>query len=143
MSAPRWVAACALVAGLVVAAGARPQTAAPPPATGPAWKPIFQNKQLAYYVDASRAQPSGPFELTLLEQFTLPRVIDGAQVWSLVSRIKIRCDQKEIATLDITLHALKMGAGPAIASQPIGEALHEPQPGSLGAIVWSAACAKP
>jgi hypothetical protein len=131
---------------------ARAQTTAPPPppssspaaasAAAPAWKQIYENSQTLFYVDAGSVQQTGQYNVAALLEYKIPRVIGGVQVWSAISRMKISCDEKRMATVDNTLYALRMGTGKVVISQTTGDLWHPPQPGSLGEIIWNAVCEK-
>lgn len=114
--------------------GAGPPPAPPSPTVGPTapWKTIFENSQAIYYLDASGLKSVGQYDVTALVEYKVPQVIDGSQVWSVVTRMKLSCDQKQLVTIDNTLRALKMGAGPVVQDLPANDNWHEPQPGSLG-----------
>jgi hypothetical protein len=116
---------------------------AQPSAPQPAWKQIYESPQSVYYVDSSAVQPTGRSGVVVLLQYKIAQVIDGVQVWSALSHMQISCDEKQLITIDNILYAAKMGAGRAVASQPVGDTWHAPQPGSLGGLVWTAACGKP
>ena len=123
-----------------------PSPSAPPAPTAnpaPVWKPIYQNSQKAYYLDASNVSESGQSIVASLLEFKIPQVVNGDQVWSIVTRMKLSCQQRQIITMDNTLYALQMGGGPVVESQAVSDTWHVPQPGSLGDLIWSTACAKP
>lgn len=107
---------------------------------GPAWKQIYEDGQSVYYVSTGGAPQPGEAEIESLIAFKVPQVVAGAQAWSMVSRMKLRCDQGQMLTVDNTFHAAKMGAGPLIQSQDAADTWHAPQPGSLGELVWNAVC---
>jgi hypothetical protein len=142
--------AAVVLAGLLcVAVPAVPAAAiaAPPPSSSsaaasaaPGWKQIYEDGQTVYYISAAAAPPSGQFEVETLLNFKIPQVIGGAQVWSVVSHMKASCDQKRLMTIDNTYFALRMGAGAVVQSQPASDTWHQPEPGSLGELVWSVAC---
>jgi len=135
-----------LLAGLACLAAAPgfSQTggAPPPPAAGPAWKQVYEDSQTVYYVDAANVPRIGQAEVQTLMAFKAPEVFDGVQVWSILSRMKLSCDQREMMTLDNTFHALPMGGGRVVQSQPSSDNWHSPKPGSLGELVWNSACGK-
>ena len=140
-----------LLAGLLCVAAprapAQPISASPPPSpaaagAAPAWKPIYENSQTIYYVGAADVPQTGQSDVETLMEFRIPQVVDGDQVWSIVSHMKLSCDQQRMITLDNTLYALRMGAGPVVESQPANDQWHQPEAGTLGALVWSAACGK-
>jgi hypothetical protein len=133
----RWASAAALI--LCVAPLARAQA----PAAAPAWKQIYDDSQTTYYVDAGTLPKAGASNVTTLLEFKIPQVIGGAQVWSIVTRMKVECGQNQMVTSDNTLYASKMGGGPAVESQPANDTWHAPLPGTLGGLVWGAACPKP
>jgi hypothetical protein len=142
-----------LLAGLSCVAGfahAQATASAPPDSSGspaasaaaPSWKPIFENSQTIYYIDAGAVRETGQYDMSALLEYKIPRVIDGAQVWSIISRMKVSCDEKQMATIDNTLYALRMGSGKVILSQNASDLWHPPQPNSLGEMLWNAACVK-
>jgi hypothetical protein len=144
-------AAVVLACLLCVAAPAvRAQAiASPPPSPGhaaasqaPGWRQIYEDGQTIYYISAATAPTSGQFDVEALLNFKVPQVIGGIQVWSVVSHMKSNCDQQRMMTIDNTYYALRMGAGPVVQLQPAGDTWHQPEPGSLGELVWSVACAK-
>jgi hypothetical protein len=137
-------AAVALACCGAVAARAQPASSPAASAAGasPAWKQIFENGQVVYYVAAGEVRATGQSNLSTLLEYKVPQVMGGAQVWSIVTHMQVRCDQGQMVTTDNTLYALKMGAGPAIESQPANDTWHAPQAGSIGGLVWSAACGK-
>jgi hypothetical protein len=106
------------------------------------WKQIYEDGQTDYYVSAASPAQAGEAETESLMEFKIPQVVDGAQVWSVVSRMKLNCDQKQLVTLDSTSHALRMGAGPVIQAQAAGDTWHQPEAGSLGELILSTACVK-
>jgi hypothetical protein len=110
--------------------------------SAPNWKVIYQDNQTAYYVDAGGAPKSGEAATASLIEYKVAQVVGGAQVWSIVSHMKVDCDQREIMTIDNTYYASKMGTGPVIQSQPSSDNWHAPQPDSLGGLIWNAACGK-
>jgi hypothetical protein len=127
---------------LAPAAGAQPSSPAVADSAA-AWKMIYQDNQTIYYIDTTDTQRSGQSTIRSLIQYRIPRVVNSAQVWSVVSHMKLDCDQKQIVTIDNILYALKMGAGPVVQSQASNDTWHQPQPDSLGGLIWSAACGKP
>lgn len=146
----RLMTTAAAVLLCIVPTGAHAQAVAPSPATGagpaaaaPAWKSIYQNSQKIYYLDASNVPESGQSTVQSLLEFRIPQVVNGDQVWSIISRMKLSCSQRQIITVDNTLYAQKMGTGPVIRSQALSDTWHVPQPGSLGELIWSSACGKP
>jgi surface-adhesin protein E len=115
----------------------------PPAASEPAgWKQIYETGQTVYYVDAARAGLGSERDVETLLAFKVPQVVDGAQAWSMVSRMRLNCDSDQVATIDNTFYALPMGAGRAVQTQPADNEWHEPDPGSLGELVWSTSCGK-
>lgn len=132
-------AAPAVRAQSVAAAAAAPVGAASASAA-PAWKQVYENGQVVYYVDAGGLPKSGDEKVASLLEYKVPQVIGGAQVWSIVSHMRLRCDAQQMVTTDNTLYARKMGGGPAIESQPANDSWHAPQPDSLGGLVWREAC---
>jgi hypothetical protein len=136
--------AAALIVALAPAA--RGQTASPaaaPAGTAPTWKQIYENSQTVYYVDVSAVHATGVSNVASLQAYKIAQVVGGAQVWSIVSHMQLRCDAGEMLTVDNTLYAAKMGSGPVVEAQPAGDAWHKPQAGSLGGLIWSAACGQP
>lgn len=103
---------------------------------------MYENSQTIYYVSAANIPQTGQSNLQTLLQFKIPQVVDGAQVWSIVSNIRLSCDQKQMVTLDTTLHSLRMGAGEAVQSQASADSWHAPEPGTLGEMIWNTACGK-
>lgn len=145
--------AAILLAGLlgVVAAIARAEpiaspSSASPGATAPGraagWKQIYEDSQTIYYVGATSPAQTGEFDTASLLEFKIPQVVGSAQVWSVVSRMKLNCEQKQVVTVDNTSYALPMGTGKVVQSQDAGDSWHQPEPGSLGELIWSTACAK-
>ena len=125
------------------AVAAQPPTVAPVTVSGVvSWKQIYQNSQATYYVGATNLPQSGESETQTLLDFRIPQVVGGAQVWSVVSRMKLKCGQQQVVTVDNTLYALQMGAGKAIQSQDANDSWHEPESGSLGELIFSTACGK-
>jgi len=120
------------------AAGAAP-IASPSP---PSWKQIFEDGQTIYYVAATSPGQTGESDTASLLEFKVPQVVGGAQVWSVVSHMKLNCEQKQVVTLDNTSYAQQMGTGRVIQSQGTGDAWHVPEPGSLGELIWNTACGK-
>ncbi|HWF76946.1 MAG TPA: surface-adhesin E family protein [Caulobacteraceae bacterium] len=110
--------------------------------TAPAWKQLYDDSQTSYYVDADTLPKSGPSDVTTMLEYKIPQVIGGAQVWSIVTHMRVNCDGNQMVTRDNTLYASKMGAGPVVQSQPANDNWHAPLPGTLGGLVWGAACPK-
>jgi len=139
-------AAARLLAGLLcvgVPAIASPAIPSAPAANAaPGWRQIYADSQTIYYVGAADVAPTGQSDIETLLEFTVPQVVNGAQVWSIVSHMKLSCDQRRMFTVDNTLYALRMGAGPVVQLQPANDAWHQPQPGSLGELIWSTACGR-
>jgi hypothetical protein len=137
----------ALAVGLFSASLA---SAAPPPPSSSAgvashagsWKQIYEDSQTIYYVSAAGAGQTGESDTQSLLEFKVPQVVGGVQVWSMVSRMKLSCDKNQVVTVDNTSYALPMGAGTVIQSQGANDTWHHPEPGSLGGLIWSTACAK-
>jgi hypothetical protein len=145
------VKACAviLVASLLSAPLARAEPAASPPSPSStaatasrAWKQIYEDNQTVYYVSATGLAQTGESDTESLLEFKVPQVVGGVQVWSMVSRMKLNCDQNEVVTVDNTSYARPMGTGTVIQSQSANDAWHHPEAGSLGGLIWSTACAK-
>ena len=128
-----------LVAGALSVA---PIAAAQAGGPAPSWKLVYQDAQTAYYVDAAPGPKSGEFPTASLIQYKVAQVVGASQVWSMVSHMKVDCDQREIMTIDNTLYASKMGTGPIVQSQLSSDNWHTPQPDSLGGLIWNAACGK-
>jgi hypothetical protein len=123
--------------------------AAPPPAAAAAagkgsaaWKRVFQDREATYYVDASVQASAGPADARSLVNFKIAQVIDGSQVWSVVAHLRLNCGQDQMITIDNTLYALQMGAGPVVETQTASERWHTPQPGTLGGVIWNSVCGK-
>jgi hypothetical protein len=127
-------------------AGAGPALAAPAPSAPAAapsgWKQVYEDSQTIYYVGAAGAAAAGEGDAEALLAFKVPQVIDGVQVWSIVSRLKLDCPQRRVVTLDNTLYALPMATGKVIQVQDAHDDWHTPQAGSLGELVWSAGCGR-
>jgi hypothetical protein len=143
------VCAAVLVAGLLCVAvpmACAGTIASPPPSNtsaasgGPVWKQIYENGQTIYYVDAAHIPLTSQSDVEALLEFKIPQVANGAQVWSVVSRMTLSCDQKRMITVDNTLYAQRMGAGRVVQSQAANDTWHQPEPGSLGELIWSTAC---
>jgi hypothetical protein len=145
--------AVVLVAGIFSAATSlvRAEPIASPPsaasstatATRPvAWKQIYEDSQTIYYVSATSPAQMGESDTESLLEFKIPQVVGSSQVWSVVSRMKLNCDQRQVVTIDNTSYALQMGTGTVIQSQGANDTWHQPEPGSLGELVWSTACGK-
>jgi hypothetical protein len=112
------------------------------PSRTPAWKQIFENNQTVYYVSAADVVQTGESNAESLMEFKIPQVVGSAQVWSVVSHMKLNCDQKQVVTIDNTFYARRMGTGTVIQSQNVNDNWHQPEPGSLGELIWSTACGK-
>jgi hypothetical protein len=142
------VCAAVLLAGLLCAAVpiacagtiASPPPSSTSPASGGPWKQIYENGQTIYYVGAAYIPQTGQSDVEALLEFKIPQVVGGAQVWSVVSRMTLSCDQKRMITVDNTLYAHRMGAGRVVQSQAANDTWHQPEPGSLGELIWSTAC---
>ena len=141
-----WVTAAALMLSPAPAAHAQ-RVAAPPAPSAPqaagaaiAWKQLYDDGQTTYYVDAAGLPSTGASDVTSLLEYKVPQVIGGSQVWSIVTHMKVRCDENRMVTSDNTLFASKMGTGPVIEAQPANDSWHAPIPGTLGGLVWGAAC---
>jgi hypothetical protein len=134
-----WIGAATLLLCAAPAAHAQ----APAAVAAPTWKQLYDDSQTIYYVDAATLPKTGPSNVTTLLQYKIPQVIGGAQVWSIVTRMKVNCDQNQMVTIDNTLYAARMAGGPVVQSQPANDNWHAPLPGTLGGLVWSAACPKP
>jgi hypothetical protein len=136
----------ALVLVGVVSAAA--QTAAASPPSGPAanaaapWKQVYETNQTIYYVGAASAAPTGELDVETLLEFKVPQVVDGAQVWSMVSRMQLNCGSQQVMTIDNAFYALPMAAGRTVRTQAATDGWHQPDPGSLGELVWSTSCGK-
>jgi hypothetical protein len=132
--------AITLVALLALgAAGASPATAS---ADAPAWRLIFETSQTIYYVGAANVGPTGETDIETLQEFKVPQVFGGDQIWSVVSRYELNCGEDRIVTLDNSYYPRRMGAGAAIQALNANDAWHTPEPGSLGELVWNTACRK-
>jgi hypothetical protein len=68
--------------------------------------------------------------------------MDGIQIWSIVSHMKLKCGEARMATMDSTPHVLPMGGGRAVPMQVGQDSWHSPQPGSLGELIWNSVCTK-
>jgi len=146
------VKACSvvLVVGLFSASLARAEPTASPPSSSAAgaasgsvsWKQIYEDGQTVYYVRANGLAQTGESDTQSLLEFKVPQVVGGVQVWSMVSRMKLNCEQNQVITIDNTSYALQMGTGTVIQSQAANDTWHQPEPGSLGGLIWSNACAK-
>jgi hypothetical protein len=132
-----WSAAPIARAGTIASP---PPPSSGPPSGAPAWKQIYENGQTVYYVGAADIPQTGRSDIEALLAFKVPQVVDGAQVWSVVSHMTLSCDQKQMITVDNTLHALRMGAGKVVQTQAANDTWHQPEPGSLGELIWSTAC---
>ena len=143
-----------LLCAAAATAHAQPIASSPPAApvasdvaASPTWRSIYENSQKIYYLGAANASgnasDSGQIIVESLLEFKIPQVVNGDQVWSIVTRMKLNCERKQILTTGNTLYALKMGTGPVVQSQAVSDTWHQPQPGSLGGLIWSTACAKP
>ena len=138
----------ALLVGIAgVAAQALALGAAAAPAAGPAppagaWKQVFETNQTVYYVGAASAAPGAEHDIATLLEFKVPQVVDGAQAWSMVSRMKVNCDAGQVMTVENIVYALPMGAGPAVQTQASDDAWHQPDPGSLGELVLDTGCGR-
>jgi hypothetical protein len=138
------VRAVAVLAAFALAAPAALADApAQTPGAAPAWRQVYENGQTRYFVDQASAPTTDPADMQVLLQFKAPQVVDGDQVWSVISNMRISCGQKRLLTQANQLHALKMGTGPVVQTQAVHDVWHQPQPGSLGETIWSAICAKP
>jgi len=139
----------ALLIGFLWAVAPTLAVASPPPAASPsaggggsAWKQIYEDSQTVYYIGAASPPQTGRSEVQTLQEFKIPQVVNGAQVWSIVSRMQLSCDQRQMITVDDTLYALRMGAGPVVQLRAANDGWHQPEPGTLGGLVWSTACGK-
>jgi hypothetical protein len=141
----------ALVAWIVGVAAAAPGAAAiaAPAAPSPAgatattnWKQIFETNQTTYYVSAATPAPTGDSNVDTLLEFKVPQVVDSAQVWSMVTRMQVNCSSQQVMTVENTFYALPMGGGKAIQTQATSDNWHEPDPGSLGELVFNTRCGK-
>lgn len=143
------MAAAALMLTLAASAYAQgiaaPSASPAPQSAGaaPAWKQLYDDNQTAFYVDPTGLPKTGAADVTSLLQYKVAQVIGGNQVWSIVTHMKVKCDENQVLTTDNTLYALKMGTGPVVEAQPANDSWHTPIAGSLGGLVWKAACAKP
>lgn len=133
------VAALAL-GGATMAAQAAPDPAAAIAAVG--WKQIYETNQTTYYVSSATAATSGDLNVETLMQFKVPQVVDGAQVWSMMSRMQVNCQSQQLMTVENTFYAMPMGGGKAIRTQAASDNWHNPDPDSLGELVWNTSCGK-
>jgi len=136
-------AAAVILTGIAAPAAAQVVAAAPAASATPAWRKVFENGQVVYYVGAGDLPKSGDGQIETLLEYKVPQVIGGAQVWSIVSHMRLRCDAQQMVTTDNTLYARPMGGGPVVETQPANDSWHQPQQGSLGGLVWRVACGKP
>jgi hypothetical protein len=144
------VRAAVILAGLLCAAvpTVRAEAVAPPPSShvaaggAPAWKQIYEDGQTIYFVAAASVQQTGESDIESLLEFKVPQVVDGVQVASVVSRMKLSCDQRRMVTIDNTLYAQPMGAGRIVQAQASNDTWHAPEPGSLGDLIWGVACGR-
>jgi hypothetical protein len=127
-----------VVRAVPVAAPSSPPSGAPTPV----WKQIYEDSQTIYYVGATSLAQTGEADTASLLEYKIPQVVGSAQVWSVVSRMKLNCGERQIITVDNTSYALQMGTGTAVQSQDANDAWHTPEPGSLGELIWSTACGK-
>jgi surface-adhesin protein E len=134
--------------GVAAAALAAPASAAPAPSPGAAasgtadWKLIYQTDQTTYYLNAAGSAPTGDFNVQTLLEFKVPQVVDGAQVWSMVTHMQVNCRSQQLMTSENTFYASQMGSGKAIQTQAASDNWHDPDPGSLGELVLSTSCGK-
>jgi hypothetical protein len=140
--------AAAILAGLLCAAvpTVRAEPVAPPShaagSAAPAWKQIYEDGQTTYFIAAANAQQTGESEVESLLEFKVPQVVGGVQVASVVSHMKLSCDQRRMVTVDNTLYAQPMGAGRVVQVQASDDTWHSPEPGSLGDLIWGVACGR-
>jgi hypothetical protein len=132
-----------LAAALLLCAAPQARAQAPAAGAAPGWKQLYEDGQTVFYVDPSNLPAAGPANVTALLEYKVPEVINGSQVWSILTHMQVHCGENRMVTIDNTLYALKMGAGPVVQSQPSNDSWHAPQPGTLGSLVWGAACTKP
>jgi len=133
----------AAVAVCLAAPTANAQTTTPAPASPtPAWRQIFENAQTIYYLSAANAPPTGEAEVETLQQFKVPQVFGGDQIWSIVSHYRLDCGQDRIVTLDNAYYPHRMGEGSPIQSLNPNDTWHAPEPGTLGELIWNTACGK-
>jgi opacity protein-like surface antigen len=132
---------CAAASIAPLAATASPASAAAGDGAA-AWKQVFETGQTIYYVSAADPPRAGEAAIETLLEFKVPQVVAGAQAWSMVSHMKLDCDGQRVMTTDNTFYALPMGAGAAVRTEAANDLWHEPEPGSLGELVWSVGCRK-
>ena len=125
-----------------IASLSTPSLSAAAPGRTTTWKQIYEDGQTIYYVSAAHPTQGAESETESLLEFKVPQVVNSAQVWSVVSHMKLNCDAKQVVTIDNLSYAQKMGAGTVIQSQDANDTWHEPEPGSLGELIWNTACAK-
>jgi hypothetical protein len=125
----------------VMAPAAHAEPPQPPPASSDAWKQIYEDSQTVYYVSAATTAADVTATQSLLE-FKVPQVVGSAQAWSVVSRMRLNCDTRQVVTVDNTTYAHKMGTGTVVQSQGANDSWHQPEPGSLGELIWSTVCGK-
>ena len=137
-------AAVALGAGALAAAQPAAQAGPASAAGQPAWRQLFETPQTTYYVGPpapATGPPAGDLAVSSLVAFKIPQVLNGAQVWSVISDVRVSCARHQMITRDSGLYASPMGAGKPI-SQSFGvDTWHAPEPGSLGELIWNTACA--
>jgi len=139
------IATLALSAGVSAFAQPAPPPVAAAPTTGqPTWRQVFETPQTVYYLGQATpaaGPPAGDLAISSMVAFKIPQVLNGAQVWSVISNLRLSCARRQMITRDAGLYAQPMGAGQPI-SQTFGvDAWHTPEPGSLGELVWKSACA--
>jgi len=130
----------ALALAGAISAHAQPPTSGAASAAPGDWKEIFANSQTTYYLESADAASHAQVNLRTLTEFTVPQVIDGVQVRSIVSSMRLDCGGKRMVTIDDGLYADRMGGGKLIALQAANDTWHPPAPGSLGELIWNSAC---
>ena len=138
----RAIVVLAAVSLFAQAAVADTPTTAASAAASP-WRQVYENGQTRYFIDLAGPPATDPAEMQVLLEFKVPQVVDGDQVWSVVSNMRLSCGQERLLTLANQLHAAKMGDGPIVETQAVHDVWHQPQAGSLGETIWRAICGKP
>jgi hypothetical protein len=139
----RFVAIVSAAAQLApVAAVASPPASSAAANAAPAWKQIYETNQTIYYVGAASPARTGETDVATLLEFKVPQVVDGAQVWSMLSRMQLNCASEQVMTLENTFYAGQMATGTAVQTQAASDAWHAPDPGSLGELVWNTGCGR-
>jgi surface-adhesin protein E len=151
------IAAALSALGLCSPQAALSQTPGGPPVASAAsspsesdstWTQVAEDSQRIYYLErhaapsATASPDPGKTNLRSLIEFKIPQVSKSTQVWSIVSKLQMDCENKLAITLDDTLYSGKMGAGRIVSSESARDSWHAPAPGSLGEMAWTIACGK-